>query len=298
MSVQAISWALGLPLPPSEKFVLVSLANHANGDGSNCYPSQGMIAAETSMTDRSVRTHLKSLEARGLITRRARMRKEGRGRSSDSYVLHLDHRPTNRPHRPLGDAEPADQPETLTARSGTTNRKDFPAASRDQLETSSARSRTTNRKSTYDQPENTCTTNRKQASGASSLREENRHEPSENRRAFADAHAHDNGFDERKREPRRRTTPRERDLLFEALVTACKYEQDTLTGIERGRLNKACKQLREVNATPEDVRRRAAEYRRRWPRIDLTPQGLVGNWSQLAKPQATDPIDDPSVMIL
>jgi len=39
------------------------------------------------MSDRSVRRHLKNLEALGLIERRPRMRKEGRGRTSDEYRI-------------------------------------------------------------------------------------------------------------------------------------------------------------------------------------------------------------------
>ena len=39
------------------------------------------------------------------------------------------------------------------------------------------------------------------------------------------------------------------------------------------------KQLKEINASPQQIRERAAEMRRRWPRVTVTDSGLVGRWS-------------------
>lgn len=58
-------------LTSSEKFVLLVLARHADADGSSCYPSQRRIAAETALTDRTVRSVLRRLEEKGYITRYA-----------------------------------------------------------------------------------------------------------------------------------------------------------------------------------------------------------------------------------
>ena len=73
------------------------------------------------------------------------------------------------------------------------------------------------------------------------------------------------------------------DLLFESLASACGLDWKQLTRTERGRLNKAVKELREIGATPEQVRERAAIYRQRCPDYFLTPQALVGNWSLMAQ---------------
>lgn len=77
--------------------------------------------------------------------------------------------------------------------------------------------------------------------------------------------------------------------LFEALAEVCGFDVGALTRTERGRLNMALAELRERSATPADVRARGEEYRRKWPRVDLTPQAIVGNWSKLAPRGVTNP---------
>lgn len=74
---------------------------------------------------------------------------------------------------------------------------------------------------------------------------------------------------------------RQPDYLFEAVVEACRLgDWKTLTRAERGPLNRAVRELREVGATPEEVRVRSRRYRQTWPRIELTPSALVANWSR------------------
>jgi len=82
-----MTWAWEQHLDPSDKLVLLALANRSNHETGVCFPGQKLIAKECCMSDRSVRRHLKNLEALGLIERRARMRKEGRGRTSDEYRI-------------------------------------------------------------------------------------------------------------------------------------------------------------------------------------------------------------------
>ena len=72
---------------------------------------------------------------------------------------------------------------------------------------------------------------------------------------------------------------RPRDELWDAVVEVCGYDPDTLTKNEKGRIAKALKQLREVNAQPDEVRRRAAIYRRKYQGMDLTPTALASNWN-------------------
>lgn len=73
---------------------------------------------------------------------------------------------------------------------------------------------------------------------------------------------------------------RARDELFETLVSVCGANLAELTKSERGRFNRACKELREVKATPAEVRRRARRYAARYPHITVTPNGLVAHWSE------------------
>lgn len=72
-----------------------------------------------------------------------------------------------------------------------------------------------------------------------------------------------------------------RQQLFEALVDVCGYQLDELTRTARGRVNAAAKELDEIGATPAGVVARAAVYKRTWPDVSLTPQGLTGNYAEL-----------------
>ena len=85
-----MSWAFKQHLPAAEKLVLLSLADHHNGGTGLCIPGQRSIADQTSLSVRTVQRCLQQLESRGLIERRARFRPEGRGRTSDTYILQGD----------------------------------------------------------------------------------------------------------------------------------------------------------------------------------------------------------------
>ena len=76
------------------------------------------------------------------------------------------------------------------------------------------------------------------------------------------------------------------DLLFEALAEVCGLDWARLTKTERGRLQAATKELRDVQATPEDIRGRAKQYAVVFKGAILTPQGLTGNWGLLAPKDA------------
>jgi len=77
----------------------------------------------------------------------------------------------------------------------------------------------------------------------------------------------------------RKRAARKPDLVFEAIANACGIDWKALTKNERGALNNAASQLREIKATPDDIQARAAKYRQKWPGIDLTPMALVNNWN-------------------
>lgn len=71
------------------------------------------------------------------------------------------------------------------------------------------------------------------------------------------------------------------DLLFDALVVACGIDPKGLTASARGSVNTALKQLREVEATPNQVQLRARRFRERYRDITLTPTALAKHWPSL-----------------
>lgn len=91
MSIQAMTWALSLPIPPSAKLTLVAIGNYADERGW-CYPAIPTLARDTSQSDSSVQRRLKELEALGAFTRFARYEENGR-RTSDQIRLNLALRP-------------------------------------------------------------------------------------------------------------------------------------------------------------------------------------------------------------
>lgn len=83
---------------------------------------------------------------------------------------------------------------------------------------------------------------------------------------------------------KRPSGPRQPDLLFEALVFASGMRLDGLTRTERGRVNAAAKQLREVNATPEQVTAAASKYLVTFPGAAITATAIAAHWSRIAPP--------------
>jgi hypothetical protein len=75
MSIEAITWALNTaPIPPHRRdasslaLVLVGLANHADPDGHNAFPSVSRLVRYTRLSERSVQYALRALEDLELIT--------------------------------------------------------------------------------------------------------------------------------------------------------------------------------------------------------------------------------------
>lgn len=71
MSLRAILWVMNdAPVDnQTELAILYALADRASDDGSTAWPSQEWIAHRARCTARTVRTHLKNMEERGLIKR-------------------------------------------------------------------------------------------------------------------------------------------------------------------------------------------------------------------------------------
>lgn len=90
MSVRVMADVLALDLPKPEKFLAVTLANFADDDGSNVYPSVARLAYITGDTPRNVRRILRRLEATGILE----VERPGGGRRRDGagfttrYTIH------------------------------------------------------------------------------------------------------------------------------------------------------------------------------------------------------------------
>ena len=77
------------------------------------------------------------------------------------------------------------------------------------------------------------------------------------------------------------------DLIFEALCEACGLDwQGGITADQRGRVNAAVKQLRDLYgeaeaAVPAMIQERAGAWAVVYPEIPLTAQALTSNWSTI-----------------
>jgi len=82
MSVKIMSQVWELDIDHSEMIVLLAMADHADDDGQNCYPSNAYLAWKTGYSDRQVRRVLRTLESTGIITRVAH-EEGGRGLATE-----------------------------------------------------------------------------------------------------------------------------------------------------------------------------------------------------------------------
>lgn len=93
VSIEVIHWALNrAPIPRDRRdassltIVLVGLANHADPDGRNAFPSLARLSRYTRLSERSVRYALRTLEELGLI-------RPADPESVAAYVKRADRRP-------------------------------------------------------------------------------------------------------------------------------------------------------------------------------------------------------------
>lgn len=87
MSIEALNWAFGLEIEPQLKFTVVALANRADEEGM-CYPGVRWIMKKTCYAESTVRTHLKELQSRRLLTKHEQHRPDG-GQSTNQYRLSM-----------------------------------------------------------------------------------------------------------------------------------------------------------------------------------------------------------------
>lgn len=82
MSIALMTLVWELDLPPGEKLVLLALADQANDNGAQCWPSVDTIARRSGQGERTVRRALASLETKGHLTR------DHRDGTSTKYRVH------------------------------------------------------------------------------------------------------------------------------------------------------------------------------------------------------------------
>ena len=102
MSLEAITWAFRQSLSPSEKLVLLTLADYAD-DEDKCWPKQETLARRTGLTRPTIALKLKSLEEKSLIKRQHRQH------TSDMIYIHCSIPAA------LTNQETNDEPKTKTA---------------------------------------------------------------------------------------------------------------------------------------------------------------------------------------
>ena len=86
MSVKLITQAFGLDVQPNLKLLLVALADIANDEGDNVYPSVAFLVWKTSLSERTVRYMMKQLRESGALIP---LEREGGGRRR-TVVYRLD----------------------------------------------------------------------------------------------------------------------------------------------------------------------------------------------------------------
>ena len=87
MSFRMVNWAYEQDLPPSPKFLLVTLADKADDDGTTA-AGVDFLAYETGISTRTVIRHLKQLEEMDLLHKERREYKGFGGRKTNLTILH------------------------------------------------------------------------------------------------------------------------------------------------------------------------------------------------------------------
>ena len=88
MSVTAMAWVWTVNATPTQKLVLIAVADHADHEG-KCFPSVSHLVNKTSLTRRTIFRALAELEQAGLIARVKRQRPNG-SLTSTEYELLLE----------------------------------------------------------------------------------------------------------------------------------------------------------------------------------------------------------------
>jgi len=114
--------------------------------------------------------------------------------------------------------------------------------------------------------------------------------PPSDSRPNTDAHEESDSAKKKKEAGARAMAPkggRERNALFDALVLLTGTPLDQVTKALGGEVAAALRDIREVmpEVTAEEINRRGAAYRAKWPKITLSPSALAKHWGSLAPAQ-------------
>lgn len=107
MSIIQMAMVWRYRLPFNQAWVLMALADHADDDGTNCYPAVAYVAWKTGYSDRQVRRVIKELRDIGALI----PIEEGRGPGRPThYQVHMTDLPVKEPYRrPTKYLSPADR---------------------------------------------------------------------------------------------------------------------------------------------------------------------------------------------
>jgi len=91
----------------------------------------------------------------------------------------------------------------------------------------------------------------------------------------------------------RETKEVKQDLLYEAWVMlAYNNPRPNLTSSERGKINKGLKELREIGATPQELKAKWSAYKAKWPKLgNPSITALTGNWNILNTSSSRRPLE-------
>lgn len=106
MSVRALNWAFEQYVTPAEKVILLAIADMAN-DEHEAWPSYAYLIRRTGLSERTIRNHIRMLEAMDLLTTQTRVRPNG-SQTSNLYVLAVD--PPAKSAAPPGKLLPPQEP--------------------------------------------------------------------------------------------------------------------------------------------------------------------------------------------
>jgi len=86
MSISRVHKVLDIELPTSEKIILILLADNANDESGECWPSQGYLAKRSGMSRQNVNLVINKLQEKGHIKIDHRYRDDG-GQRSNVYTV-------------------------------------------------------------------------------------------------------------------------------------------------------------------------------------------------------------------
>ena len=93
MSFDAIRWAFEQPLSCQDKMVLLVLANRANKETGECFPSMGSIARDCGLSRRSILRSVDKLKELNLIHIEERFVTGTKGKRSHMYRVNVKNKP-------------------------------------------------------------------------------------------------------------------------------------------------------------------------------------------------------------